>query len=217
MLGSTCIYPRLAKQPMSEDQFLTGPFEPTNEWYAVAKAAAIKLCQAYRAQYGDDYVSVMPTNLYGPGDNYHPVESHVVAALIRRFHEAKAAGAKEVVVWGTGKPQREFLYVDDLADACVFVLKNYSAPEILNIGVGHDLSIAEFARTGRQSCRVYRRDYVRSVKARRHAAQAGGCDAAQRARLESNDVAGGRAAPRLRGFSRWRRTQQQRCRVRRQR
>lgn len=147
MLGSTCIYPRLAKQPMSEDQFLTGPFEPTNEWYAVAKTAAIKLCQAYRAQYGDDYVSVMPTNLYGPGDNYHPTESHVVAALIRRFHEARISGAREVVVWGTGNPQREFLYVDDLADACVFVLNNYSDPNILNIGVGHDLSIAEFART----------------------------------------------------------------------
>jgi len=147
MLGSTCIYPRLAKQPMSEDQFLTGPFEPTNEWYAIAKTAAIKLCQAYRAQYGDDYVSVMPTNLYGPGDNYHPTESHVVAALIRRFHEAKATGQREVIVWGTGEPRREFLYVDDLADACVFVLKNYSEPEILNIGVGHDLSIADFART----------------------------------------------------------------------
>jgi GDP-L-fucose synthase len=147
MLGSTCIYPRLAKQPMSEDQFLTGPFEPTNEWYAVAKTAAIKLCQAYRAQYGDDYVSVMPTNLYGPGDNYHAVESHVVAALIRRFHEAKVSGAREVVVWGTGSPKREFLYVDDLADACVFVLKHYSSGDILNIGLGEDLSIAEFART----------------------------------------------------------------------
>ena len=145
MLGSTCIYPRLAKQPMSEDQFLTGPFEPTNEWYAMAKAAAIKLCQAYRAQYGDDYVSVMPTNLYGPGDNYHPVESHVVAALIRRFHEANTSGAREVTVWGTGTPKREFLYADDLADACVFVLKHYSSGEILNVGVGEDLSIAGFA------------------------------------------------------------------------
>ena len=147
MLGSTCIYPRDAKQPMNEEQFLTGPFEPTNEWYALAKTAAIKLCQAYRTQYGDDYVSIMPTNLYGPGDNYHPVESHVVAALIRKFHEAKANGAREVVVWGTGAPQREFLYIDDLADACVFVLKNYSDPEILNIGVGRDIAIAEFART----------------------------------------------------------------------
>jgi GDP-L-fucose synthase len=147
MLGSTCIYPRDAKQPMNEGQFLTGPFEPTNEWYALAKTAAIKLCHAYRSQYGDDYVSVMPTNLYGPGDNYHPVESHVVAALIRRFHEAKETGAREVVVWGTGTPRREFLYVDDLADACIFVLKNYSDSEILNIGVGLDISIAEFACT----------------------------------------------------------------------
>lgn len=144
-LGSSCIYPRMAAQPMSEDALLTGPLEPTNEWYAVAKIAAIKLCQAYRKQYGSDFVSVMPTNLYGPGDNYHPQNSHVPAALIRRFHEAKVANAPSVVVWGTGTPRREFLSVDDLADACVFVMKNYSAPEFINIGVGHDVSIAEFA------------------------------------------------------------------------
>jgi GDP-L-fucose synthase len=146
VLGSTCIYPKLAKQPMSEDQLLTGELEPTNQWYAIAKIAGIKLCEAYRRQYGCDFISVMPTNLYGPGDNYHPEHSHVVAALIRRFHEAKLAGATSVVVWGTGMPRREFLYVDDFADACVFVLKNYSGPEFLNIGVGQDLTIAEFAR-----------------------------------------------------------------------
>ena len=146
-LGSTCIYPRLAKQPMSEDQLLTGELEPTNEWYAIAKIAGVKLCEAYRRQYGRDFISVMPTNLYGPGDNYHPQHSHVVAALIRRFHEAKMTNASTVVVWGTGTPRREFLYVDDFADACVFVLKNYSGPQFINIGLGEDLTIAEFART----------------------------------------------------------------------
>jgi GDP-L-fucose synthase len=144
-LGSTCVYPKFAKQPMSEDQLLTGPLEPTNEWYAVAKIAGIKLCEAYRQQYQCDFISVMPTNLYGPGDNYHPEHGHVVAALIRRFHEAKLANAPSVVVWGTGTPKREFLYVDDFADACVFALKNYSG-ELLNIGYGEDVSIAQFAR-----------------------------------------------------------------------
>ena len=146
-LGSTCIYPKFAKQPMSEDQLLAGALEPTNQWYAIAKIAGVKLCEAYRRQHGADFVSVMPTNLYGPGDNYHPEHAHVVAALIRRFHEAKAAGAPEVVVWGTGTPRREFLYVDDFADACVFVLKHYSGAQFINIGSGEDLSIAEFART----------------------------------------------------------------------
>jgi len=146
-LGSSCIYPKFAKQPMSEDQLLTGELEPTNEWYAIAKIAGIKLCQAYRRQYGADFISVMPTNLYGPGDNYHPEHSHVVAALIRRFHEAKVANAKTVTVWGTGTPRREFLYVDDLADACVFLLKNYSDSQFVNIGTGQDISIAEFAKT----------------------------------------------------------------------
>jgi GDP-L-fucose synthase len=126
MLGSTCVYPRDAAQPMDEEQFLTGPFEPTNEWYALAKAAAIKLCQAFRREYGDDFISVMPTNLYGPGDNYHSEQSHVVAALIRRFHEGKARGADQVPVWGTGAPRREFMYVDDLADACAFILSRSS-------------------------------------------------------------------------------------------
>ena len=132
---------------MSEDQLLTGELEPTNEWYAIAKIAGIKLCQAYRRQYGSDFISVMPTNLYGPGDNYHPEHSHVVAALIRRFHQAKVINAPTVVVWGTGAPRREFLYVDDFADACVFVLKNYSGSQFVNIGYGKDQTIAEFART----------------------------------------------------------------------
>lgn len=144
-LGSSCIYPKHAAQPICEDALLTGPLEPTNEWYAVAKIAGIKLCQAYRRQYGDDFISVMPTNLYGPGDNFHPVDSHVPASLIRRFHEAKLSGAREVQVWGTGAPLREFLYVDDLADACVWLMKFYSGEEHVNVGVGKDLSIADFA------------------------------------------------------------------------
>src|SRR5262245_45165239 len=143
--GSSCIYPRLAPQPMPESCLLTGPLEPTNQWYAIAKIAGLKLCEAYRRQHGCDFVSVMPTNLYGPGDNYHPENSHVVAALIRRFHEAKLASAPRVTVWGTGKPRREFLYVDDFADACVFVLQNYSAAQFINIGFGYDVTIAEFA------------------------------------------------------------------------
>ena len=145
-LGSSCIYPKLAPQPMTEDMLLTGPLEPTNEWYAVAKIAGIKLAQAYRRQHGADFVSVMPTNLYGPGDNYHPEDSHVPAALIRRFHEAKLAGAPSVTVWGTGRPRREFLAVDDLADACVFVMKHYSGDGFLNVGTGRDIAIADFAR-----------------------------------------------------------------------
>jgi GDP-L-fucose synthase len=145
-LGSSCIYPKLAPQPMNEDLLLTGPLEPTNEWYAVAKIAGIKLCQAYRQQHGVDFISVMPTNLYGPGDNYHPENSHVPAALIRRFHEAKLAGAPNVTVWGTGTPLREFLAVDDLADACVFVMQHYSGNAFLNVGTGEDVSIGDFAR-----------------------------------------------------------------------
>ena len=144
-LGSSCIYPRLAPQPMREDMLLTGALEPTNEWYAIAKIAGLKLVEAYRRQYKADFISVMPTNLYGPGDNYHPDHSHVPAALIRRFHEAKLVSAPSVTVWGTGKPRREFMSVDDLADACVFVLKHYSADEFINIGTGQDIPIAEFA------------------------------------------------------------------------
>ncbi|WP_271600013.1 MULTISPECIES: GDP-L-fucose synthase family protein [unclassified Bradyrhizobium] len=143
--GSSCIYPRLAPQPLREDSILTGPLEPTNEPYAIAKIAGIKMAQAYRSQYGADFISVMPTNLYGPGDNYHPEYSHVVAALIRRFHEAKISGGRNVVVWGTGTPRREFLYVDDLADACIHLMKAYSSPELVNIGTGEDISIADFA------------------------------------------------------------------------
>jgi GDP-L-fucose synthase len=145
-LGSSCIYPKLAAQPLREDSMLAGPLEPTNEPYAVAKIAGIKMVEAYRSQYGSDFINVMPTNLYGPGDNYHPEYSHVVAALIRRFHEAKAAGISDVVVWGTGTPRREFLYVDDMADACIHLMKIYSEQELVNIGTGHDITIAEFAR-----------------------------------------------------------------------
>jgi GDP-L-fucose synthase len=145
-LGSSCIYPAHAPQPMREEALLTGPLEPTNEWYAIAKIAGIKLCQAYRKQYGADFISAMPTNLYGPGDQYHPEHSHVPAALIGRMHQAKLAGAPAVTIWGTGKPRREFLFVDDLADACVFLLKNYSDAGFLNVGTGEDISIAEFAR-----------------------------------------------------------------------
>jgi GDP-L-fucose synthase len=145
-LSSSCSYPRLAPQPMNEDALLSGPLEPTNQWYAVAKIAGMKLTEAYRRQHGADFISVMPTHLYGPGDNYHPEHSHVPAALIRRFHEAKAGGLKEVVVWGTGRPRREFMAVDDLADACVFLMKNYSGDQAINIGTGSDISIADFAR-----------------------------------------------------------------------
>src|SRR5690349_15784117 len=145
-LGSSCIYPKLAPQPLREDSMLTGPLEPTNEPYAIAKIAGIKMAEAYRTQYGCDFINVMPTNLYGPGDNYDPEYSHVVAALIRRFHEAKIAGLANVVVWGTGTPRREFLYVDDMADACIHLMKNYSGEELVNIGTGEDITIAEFAR-----------------------------------------------------------------------
>ena len=144
-LGSSCIYPKFAPQPMPEDCLLTGALEPTNEWYAVAKIAGIKLCQAYRRQYGFNAISLMPTNLYGPGDNFHLANSHVLPALIRKFHEAKAAGASEVVVWGSGTPRREFLHVDDLADACVFLMQHYDDERIVNVGVGEDVSILELA------------------------------------------------------------------------
>jgi len=145
-LGSSCIYPKHAPQPMTEDHLLTGELEPTNEWYAVAKIAGVKMCQAYRRQYGFNAISLMPTNLYGPGDNFHPENSHVLPALIRRFHEAKESGAEEVVIWGTGMPKREFLHVDDLADACLFLMEHYSGEEIVNVGVGEDISILDLAR-----------------------------------------------------------------------
>ncbi len=149
-LGSSCIYPRLAPQPMREDHLLTGPLEPTNEWYAVAKIAGIKMCQAYRRQYGFDAISLMPTNLYGPRDNFSIEGSHVLPALIRRFHEAKANGTPEIVIWGTGTPMREFLHVDDLAAATVFLMDRYSGESIVNVGTGTDVTIAELAHLIRE-------------------------------------------------------------------
>ncbi len=145
-LGSSCIYPKLCPQPIKEEYLLTGPLEPTNEWYAIAKIAGIKMCQAYRRQYGFDAISAMPTNLYGPGDNFHPENSHVLPALIRRFHLAKEAGAPQVAIWGTGTPRREFLYVDDLAEALVFLMREYSEEEHINVGCGQDVTIVELAR-----------------------------------------------------------------------
>lgn len=145
-LGSSCIYPRDCPQPIKEEYLLTGPLEPTNEWYAIAKIAGIKLCQAYRTQYGFDAICAMPTNLYGPGDNYHPENSHVVPALIRRFHEAKLRGDEEVVIWGTGAPLREFLHVDDLAAACLLLMQRYSGEQIVNVGSGEEVSIAHLAQ-----------------------------------------------------------------------
>lgn len=145
-LGSSCIYPKLCPQPIKEEYLLTGPLEPTNEWYAIAKIAGIKLCQAYRKQYGFNAISAMPTNLYGPGDNFHPENSHVLPALIRRFHEAKESGAPEVTIWGTGTPRREFLYVDDLAEALIFLMNHYEGMEHVNVGCGEDLTILELAR-----------------------------------------------------------------------
>lgn len=144
-LGSSCIYPKHAPQPMKEEHLLTGPLEPTNEWYAVAKIAGIKMCQAYRRQHGFNAICAMPTNLYGPGDNYDLQGSHVLPALLRRFHEAKMRGDPEMVVWGTGTPRREFLFVDDLADASLFLLRNYDGEDIVNVGVGQDLTIGELA------------------------------------------------------------------------
>jgi len=145
-LGSSCIYPREAPQPMREDCLLTGPLEPTNQWYAIAKIAGLKMAQAYRIQHGFDAICAMPTNLYGPGDNFHPDNSHVLPALIRKFTEAVATGQDAVTIWGTGQPRREFLHVDDLADACVFLMAHYSASEPVNIGWGEDITIAELAR-----------------------------------------------------------------------
>jgi GDP-L-fucose synthase len=150
-LGSSCIYPKMADQPIKEESLLTGPLEPTNEWYAVAKIAGLKLAQAYRRQYGRDYISAMPTNLYGPGDNFDLSSSHVLPALIRKAHQAKLEHATEVAIWGTGKPRREFLHVDDCADALVFLLKHYSEDEHVNVGFGEDIEIGELAKL---VCRV---------------------------------------------------------------
>jgi GDP-L-fucose synthase len=144
-LGSSCIYPKFAPQPMKEDALLTGPLEPSNQWYAVAKIAGIKMCQAYRREYGCDFISAMPTNMYGPNDNYDLQNSHVLPALIRKFHEAKSSGAREVVCWGTGSPFREFLYSDDLAEACVFLMDKYSEEQFINIGSGFEITIKELS------------------------------------------------------------------------
>ena len=144
-LGSSCIYPKHAPQPIPESALLGGPLEPTNEAYAIAKIAGIKLCQAYAREYGANFISAMPTNLYGPNDNFDLAKSHVLPALLRKAHEAKISGAPEIVVWGSGRPRREFLHVDDLAAACLFLLQNYDSPEIINIGAGHDLTIRELA------------------------------------------------------------------------
>ena len=144
-LGSSCIYPKFAPQPIPESALLTGALEPTNEAYAIAKIAGIKLCQAYAREFGRNFISAMPTNLYGPGDNFDLASSHVLPALLRKVHEAKSSGARQVTVWGTGKPRREFLHVDDLADACCFLLENYDRPEIINVGCGTDISIRELA------------------------------------------------------------------------
>jgi len=146
-LGSSCIYPKFAPQPIPEGALLTGPLEPTNDAYALAKIAGIRLCQAYAKQYGKNFLSAMPTNLYGPNDNFDLHTSHVLPALIRKVHEAGAAGTPEIEIWGTGTPRREFLHVDDLADACVFLLENYSSPEIINVGCGEDITIRELAET----------------------------------------------------------------------
>ncbi len=144
-LGSSCIYPKMAPQPIREDSLLTGPLEPTNEWYAIAKIAGIKTCQAYRRQYGFNAISLMPTNLYGPGDNFDLANSHVLPALIRKFHEARTASAPSVIVWGSGAPRREFLHVDDLADAALFLMRHYDSEGIINVGVGEDVTICELA------------------------------------------------------------------------
>lgn len=149
-LGSSCIYPKFAHQPISEDSLLTGTLEPTNEPYAIAKIAGIKLCDAYRDQYGSNFISAMPTNLYGPNDNYDLSNSHVLPAMIRKFHEAKNNGVGEVVVWGTGTPMREFLYVDDLAEACYFLMENYNEPGAINVGTGSDITIADLAHLVRK-------------------------------------------------------------------
>lgn len=150
-LGSSCIYPKFAPQPITENSLLTGALEPTNEWYAIAKIAGIKLAEAYRKQHGRDYISAMPTNLYGPGDNFDLQSSHVLPALIRKAHQAKLADANEITIWGTGKPRREFLHVDDCADALIFLLKNYSGVQHVNVGSGEDIEIAELAR---MVCRI---------------------------------------------------------------
>ena len=186
-LGSSCIYPRDAHQPITEDQLLQGPLEPTNEWYAIAKIAGIKLCQAYRKQYGCDFISAMPTNLYGPFDNFDLTSSHVLPALMRRFHDAKEQGIDEVTIWGTGSPQREFLHVDDLADACLHLMENYDDEGHINVGTGVDLPIKELAEKIRDVVHPTAEAAVRHDQARRHTAQGARRQQAQQHRLEGQD------------------------------
>ncbi len=180
-LGSSCIYPKLAPQPIKEEYLLTGPLEPTNEWYAVAKIAGIKMAQAYRKQYGFRAIGLMPTNLYGPGDNFDLASSHVLPALIRKFHEAKAQGAPEVVVWGTGSPRREFLHVDDLADAAVFLMQTYDHEQIINVGTGEDVTIRELAEMIAGIVGYDGELVFDAIQARRNAAQTAGRSAVWRA------------------------------------
>ena len=194
-LGSSCIYPKLAPQPMAEDCLLTGPLEPTNQWYAIAKIAGIKLCQAYRRQYGCDFISAMPTNLYGPGDNYDLMSSHVVPALIAKMHAAKAEGAGEVEIWGTGRPRREFLHVDDLADACVHLLQVYSDELHLNVGCGEDLTIAELAEAVRTVVGFQGRLRYNSERPDGTPPQAARHRPPDRARLAAEDRASRTASP----------------------
>ena len=196
-LGSSCIYPKFAPQPIKEESLLTGPLEPTNEWYAIAKIAGIKLCQAYRKQHGRHYISVMPCNLYGPNDNFDVRTGHVLPALIRKFHEAKVEGRKEVVVWGTGTPLREFLHVDDLARGVVFCLDNYDEYEHINCGAGSEISIRGLAESVARGDGLYGQDRIRHDQARRHAAQADGFEPHRGARMEAGDFARRRHRGRL--------------------
>ncbi len=188
-LGSSCIYPRDCPQPIREEYLLSGPLEPTNEPYAIAKISGIRLCQAYRRQYGCDFISAMPTNLYGPGDNFDLTSSHVLPALIRKFHEARLSGESTAVVWGTGAPRREFLHVDDLADACLFLLERYDGDDHINVGTGEDLSIRELAEQVRDIVAPGSRDRVRFVEAGWHAAKASRRQPPARARMASPDRA----------------------------
>ena len=191
-LGSSCIYPKFAEQPIREDSLLTGPLEPTNDAYAIAKIAGIMQVQAIRRQYGLSYISAMPTNLYGPGDNFHPQNSHVLPALIRRFHEARQSGAGSVTCWGTGTPRREFLHVDDLAAAAHFLLENYDSPETVNVGTGIDQSIAEIADLVAETTGYDGRHRMGLVEARRNAPETAGRQQTDRSRLEGADPTGSR-------------------------
>ncbi len=188
-LGSSCIYPRACPQPIKEEYLLTGELEPTNEAYAIAKIAGIKLCQHYRTQYGCDFISAMPTNLYGIHDNFDLTSAHVLPALIRKFHEASERGDREVVVWGSGAVRREFLHVDDLADACVFLMRHYDQASHINVGTGEDLTIAELAEMVRRIVHPKAAVTVRQIQAGRHAAEAPRRIASARARLETHDPA----------------------------